>query len=380
VYAHRPIEGRAIPGAPADQEDAMEAGKRRMKATRLVTGIALISCAVSMFSVVLATNVEAQRGRRGSRRGRHASSTATSPAEAPDSSAIAPALEEVGIHWGMGPRDTFDHFQHGFEEAFRPRIAKATGAIEEDRLRAQQQELIQRVRASYIRFRGQASGWDTSFLRDEYTGGNEESMMVVREEETHSTSHYFFIQDRLWKRYQAYDASAFGAGVTFDQFAAAIQRRFGPGVERSGSLVEGRPATRWIEWQDATTRLRAVDQTRFYGFFCLVFEDRATLAQLSTLRTHTVTRDTGSHALVDSILRDDTESSSAGGTGGDDAHADIADRLSGHVRRRSDAPAPTTGSTTPSTSSGSSSSSSSSSSTTRSAPSDPDDPFADMDL
>ena len=36
----------------------------------------------------------------------------------------------------MGPRDTFDHFQHGFEESFRPRIAKATGAIEEDRLRA----------------------------------------------------------------------------------------------------------------------------------------------------------------------------------------------------------------------------------------------------
>jgi hypothetical protein len=357
----------------------MEAGMRRMRATRLVTGIALVSCAVSLLSVVVATNVEAQRGRRGSRRGR-SSTTAATPAEPPESAAIAPALAEVGIRWGMGPRDTFDHFQHGFEESFRPRIAKATGAIEEDRLRAQQTELIQRVRASYIRFRGQASGWDTSFLRDEYTSGNEESMMVVREEETHSTSHYFFIQDRLWKRYQAYDASAFGAGVTFDQFAAAIQRRFGPGVERSGSLVEGRPATRWIEWQDATTRLRAVDQTRFYGFFCLVFEDRATLAQLSTLRTHTVTRDTGSHALVDSILRDDTEASTTGGTGGDDAHADIADRLSGHTRRRTDAPAPTTGSTAPSTGRSTTTTTTTTTPAPRTTPSDPDDPFADMDL
>ncbi len=352
----------------------MEAGKRRMKATRLVTGIALISCAVSLVSVAVATNAEAQRGRRGSRSGRHATSTA--PAEPPESAAIAPALEEVGVHWGMGPRDTFDHFQHGFEEAFRPRIAKATGAIEEDRLRAQQSELIQRVRASYIRFRGQASGWDTSFIRDEYTSGNEESMMVVREEATHSTSHYFFIQDRLWKRYQAYDASAFGAGVTFDQFAAAIQRRFGPGVERSGSLVEGRPATRWVEWQDATTRLRAVDQTRFYGFFCLVFEDRATLAQLSTLRTHTVTRETGSHALVDSILRDETESSTPAG----DVHADIADRLSGHVRHRSDAAPPTTGASPSAPPSSGSSSASPSTPAPSRGRSDPDDPFADMDL
>lgn len=352
-------------------------GQKRVRTDRLVAVVALLSCIVSVVSAVAVGDAEAQRGRRGSRGSRSSRTSSTAPAEAPDSAAIAPALDEIGIHWGMNPHDTFEHFSGAITEDFRPRIAKATGAIEEDRLRSERDEDIRRIRASYIRFRGQASGWDTSFLRDEFTSGNNESMMVVREDETHSTSHYFFINDHLWKRYQAYDASAFGAGVTFDQFAQAIQRRFGAGVERSGSLVEGRPPTRWIEWQDATTRLRAVDQTRFYGFFCLVFEERATLTQLPTLRTHTITRDTGGHALVDSILRDDSESSTAGGTGGGDSHADIADRLSGHTRHRTDAPdAPATGGssaapTPPPPASGASG-------TRRTT--DDDDPFAGMDL
>lgn len=353
--------------------------KRWNKSSRLVTLVTVLSCILSVVSAV-ALDAHAQRGRRGRSGSRSGRTSSTAPAEAPDSAAIAPALDEIGIHWGMNPHDTFEHFSGQITEEFRPRIAKATGAIEEDRLRAERDEDIRRIRTSYIRFRGQASGWDTSFLRDEFTSGNNESMMVVREDATHSTSHYFFINDHLWKRYQAYDASAFGAGVTFEQFADAIQRRFGPGVERSGSLVEGRPPTRWIEWQDATTRLRAVDQTRFYGFFCLVFEDRATLAQLPTLRTHTITRDTGGHALVDSILRDDSEGSSAGGAGGDDAHADIADRLSGRTRHRTDAAdAPSGGSSAAPSAPAPSSPPASAPSTSRRSGSD-DDPFAGMDL
>ena len=361
----------------------MKLGKHSVRTDRAVAVVALLSCALSIVSALYVGDAEAQRGRRGSTGSRRGHGSATAPAVAPDSAAIAPALDEAGVHWGMNPHDTFEHFSASITEDFRPRIAKATGAIEEDRLRSERDEDIRRIRASYIRFRGQASGWDTSFLADEFTAGNNESMLVVREDATHSTSHYFFINDHLWKRYQAYDASAFGAGVTFDQFSAAIQRRFGTGVERSGSLVEGHPPTRWVEWQDATTRLRAVDQTHFYGFFCLVFEERATLSQLPTLRAHTIVREAGGHALVDSILRDDTEGSSAGGSGGDDAHSDIADRLSGHTRHRTDAP------TAPPASGSSGSSSTArtppSTGTTPSTPStrsrtDPDDPFAGIDL
>lgn len=350
--------------------------------------LVVASSLISLLAAALVTDAEAQRGRRGRQR-RRGATAAAAPAEAPESAAIAPALEEIGIRWGMTPRESFDHFTKQLQERYRPRLAKAPGAIEEDRLRGEMQAEQQRMRRTFIRFTGQPSGWDSSFLRDEYTHGNNEAMLVVREEEVHASSHYFFINERLWKRYQAFDASAFG-GATFEQFAEAIQRRFGPGVERTGSLVEGRPPTRWIEWQDATTRLRAIDQTRFYGFFCLVFEDKATLTQLPSLRTHTIQRQQGGSSLVDSVIRDDSEASTAGGNPGD-ANADIADRLTGQIRRRSDAP--TGGAAGGSGSSGSGSSgsgasgsgtsgsgSSGSSSSGRSGRPAEDDPFSGMDL
>ncbi|GAB4207316.1 MAG: hypothetical protein OHK0013_24840 [Sandaracinaceae bacterium] len=341
--------------------------------------LVVASSLVSLLVAALVPDAEAQRGRRGSSR-RRGATAAAAPQEAPESAAIAPALEEAGIRWGMTPREAFDHFTKQLQERYRPRLAKAPGAIEEDRLRSEMQAEQQRMRRTFIRFTGQPSGWDSSFLRDEFTHGNGEAMLVVREEDVHATSHYFFINERLWKRYQAFDASAFG-GATFEQFAAAIQRRFGPGVERSGSLVEGRPPTRWIEWQDATTRLRAIDQTRFYGFFCLVFEDKATLAQLPSLRTHTIQRQQGGPSLVDSVIRDDSEGSSAAA----DTHADIADRITGQIRRRSDAPtggqAGASGSGGSASSGAAASGSSSASSSGRSGgrPAD-DDPFAGMDL
>ena len=273
----------------------------------------------------------------------------------------------------MSPRESFDHFTKQLQERYRPRLAKATGAIEEDRLRGEMRDQQQRMRRTFIRFTGNASGWDSSFLRDEYTHGNNEAMLQVREEETHSNSHYFFINERLWKRYQAFDSSAFG-GATFDQFAAAIQRRFGPGVERTGSLVEGRPPTRWIEWQDGTTRLRAVDQSRFYGFFCLVFEDKATLAQLPSLRTHTIQRTQAGSSIVDSVLVGEGEDTSASS----DANADVVDRMTGQIRRRQDAPAPGAAAPgTPAARTPAGSTPAAGAPATRRAE---DDPFAGMDL
>jgi hypothetical protein len=217
---------------------APESNRGRTKNGWLLTAV-LASSLISLIVASMVPDAEAQRGRRGTQR-RRGATAAAAPQEAPESAAIAPALEEAGIRWGVSPRESFDLFTKQLQERYRPRIAKAPGAIEEDRLRSEMQAEQQRMRRTFVRFTGQATGWDSSFLRDEYTHGNNEAMLIVREEEFHATSHYFFINERLWKRYQAYDASAFG-GATFDQFAAAIQRRFGPGVERTGSLVEGRP-------------------------------------------------------------------------------------------------------------------------------------------
>jgi len=297
----------------------------------------------------LAVTVDAQRGRRGRRRGSRAATTQ----QAPESAAIAQSLGD--LRWGMEPRAVHQHFRERIEAEYRPRLAKATGAIEEDRIRREMNDAIRRLRESYVRFDGERTGWDLSFLRGEFTHGNRESMLVYRD--GNSQNFYFFIRGRLWKWYKAFDASVFD-GQSFAQFASAVQGRFGEAADRSGRLTEGGPRQRWLEWQDTSTRLRAIDQTRFYGFYCLVFEDKNTLGRIDSLRTNTV--DPGGedgHALVDSVLLPEGGEANAD----QDGNADIADRITGNIRRRQQAPEGATKNRGSGSSSGSSGSSSGSS-------------------
>lgn len=290
--------------------------------------VLLLTLGVSVLSLLAlsidAGGAEAQRGRRRARRQR----TPAAEQAPPNSEAIAAALGE--LRWGMEPRAVHTYFANKVRERFRERLSKAPGTIEEDRIRAEMETELRRLRESYVRFDGDRTGWDLSFLRTEFTHGNRESMMVYRDE--NSQNFYFFIGGRLWKWFKAFDASVF-QGQTFDQFAQAVQGRFGRAAERNGRLVEGGPEQHWLEWQDRGTRLRAVDQTRFYGFYCLVFEDRGTLGRLSELRTNTIqTGNQGDHALVESVtLPEGGESESA------DSHSDVVDRITGNIRRRPEA-------------------------------------------
>ena len=277
---------------------------------RFVVGLVTLA---ALVGAVASSQAEAQRRRRG-------------PRAAPRSAAIAPALGD--IRWGMTNRQVFGHFRGKIEERYRDRLAEIRDAVEEDRLRHEMAQEIQRVRRSYIRFNGQTTGWDVSFLRDEFTHNNNESMLVVRD--GNSQNFYFFINDRLWKWYKAFDARVF-QGQEFGQFASALQGRFGRALERSGRMTDRGDEKRWLEWQDNNTRLRAIDENQFYGFYCLVFEEKSTLGRLSDLRINRATSGERGHALVEAVTQDSSEASSA--------NQDIVDRITGRIRRRTDAPA-----------------------------------------
>lgn len=278
---------------------------------RVVIGVLLSAFVVGL--VAYGTDSEAQRRRRQQR-----------TPQAPQSEGIAEALGE--LRWGMSPREVFEHFQREIRAKYAERLSKARDALEEDRLRHQMTEEIQRIRRSFTRFDGETTGWDVSFLRDEFTHGNHESMLQVRD--SNSQNFYFFINDRLWKWYKAFDAEVF-AGQSFDQFARALQGRFGEALERTGRLTDRGAEKRWLEWQDSHTRLRAIDENRFYGFYCLVFEDKDTVARLDELRTNTIQRRDEGHALVDAVTSDQEAEL---------RNQDIVDRITGRIRRRTQAP------------------------------------------
>ncbi|HEY6876814.1 MAG TPA: hypothetical protein VI299_02300 [Polyangiales bacterium] len=254
-----------------------------------------------------------------------------SPKSAPQSAEIDNAMGE--LRWGQSREEVYTRFENGIKDKYKPLISKARNAMEEDKQRAKQKDELSKLKASLVEFNGKKTGWDVSFLKGEFTHHNSESMFVVSDD--NSENYYFFIQDRLWKWYKAFKADAF-EGKSFDQFGQAIEARFGKGAKREGEATHGGGKTSWLEWQDADTRLRAVDNSQFYGFYCLVFEDKSTLNKLAQLRTAKPSEAKGGSSLVDSVTSDEARQ------GASDSDPDAIDRITGKIRNRQDAPGPST--------------------------------------
>jgi len=224
------------------------------------------------------------------------------------------------IQWGWSPKQVYRHLKKGIEDSYREPISKTTDAIEEDRLRYKMAEETRQIRDSYFEFDGTASAYDSGYLKGEFTHRNRESLLRVKTENTQDF--FFFINDKLWKRYRAFDASVFG-GASFDEFGAALQQRYGKAKRKTGSLYEGGPDKRWYEWKEPRVVAKAVDNSEFYGFYCLILQDPKTLARLDQLRKNKPKQTKDETSLVDAV----------GAESDQDKHADIADRITGQIRR-----------------------------------------------
>ncbi|MGD8607108.1 MAG: hypothetical protein PVH21_07435 [Myxococcales bacterium] len=226
------------------------------------------------------------------------------------------------IQWGWSPKQVYRQLKSNIEAAYQEPLSKTTDAIEEDRLRHKMAEEIREIRDSYFEFDGTASAYDSGYLSGEFTHRNGESLLRVRTKNTQD--YFFFINERLWKRYRAFDASVF-EGATFTQFGAALQQRYGKASKKTGPVRPGGQPTQWYEWREPRVLARAIDNNEFYGFYCLVLEDPKTVAQLDKLRKNrTKPVEAASETLVDMVAEES----------GGDQNADIADRITGEIRRQ----------------------------------------------
>ncbi len=225
------------------------------------------------------------------------------------------------IQWGWSPKQVYRHLKAEIETRYQEPISKSTDAIEEDRLRHQMNEEIREIRDSYFQFDGTASAYDSGYLRGEFTHNNGESLLRVRTKTTQD--YFFFIGDKLWKRYRAFDASVF-EGASFEQFGQALQARYGKAKRKSGSRNAGGGSTEWYEWREPHILAQAVDNNEFYGFYCLILEDPKTVARLDQLRKNKNAETAeGDDSFVDMVGAEDDG----------DGNADIADRITGQIRR-----------------------------------------------
>jgi hypothetical protein len=271
--------------------------------------------ALGLSTLLPSGDVDAQRRRQ---HGAQSGQSGAARSRARLSAAIAPSLD--GLHWGWSRQRTLRYLRETLATEYEPLIRAAPGAIEEDNVRAEMGRAVRRIMDSYFEFDGTVSGHDSNNLRGEFTHNNQEAMMQRRSVE--ADNYYFFIQNRLWKYYKQFLPSMV-AGTSFEDFGAQMVERFGPAQLQEGQLYEdiGRQ-TRWYEWRDQTTRLRFVDNGHTYA---LVYEDLATVANLSTLRPVAPRDRNAGHALVDSVIQDPDADIR-------DPHADVADHISGTQR------------------------------------------------
>ncbi|MGB5812213.1 MAG: hypothetical protein WBG86_16875 [Polyangiales bacterium] len=264
------------------------------------------SSSLAAFSVatamVLGTGVYADTGNASSR----------------TSSALEDSMGE--IQWGWSPKQVYKHLKKEIEQAYQEPISKTTDAIQEDRLRYKMTEETRQIRDSYFEFDGTPSAYDSGYLKGEFSQNNGESLLWVRTKNTQDF--FFFINDKLWKRYRAFDTSVF-EGATFSEFGGALQKRYGKAKKKNGVLTQGTAPTQWYEWKESKVQARAVDNNEFYGFYCLVLEDPKVASRIDKLRKNKPAEAEAGGSLVDLVAEEN----------GSDQHADIADRITGEIRR-----------------------------------------------
>ena len=278
---------------------------------RKLLAVGLVSFVTS--AVALSGASQPRRPPRGPRR----PTVTAAPAEPPVSPRIA---QELGtLRWGISHEQVLEYFRQMIRASYAPRM-RNLGQVEQYRMVEQRDAEIRAVERTYVVFDGAPAHrrWDTSFIGEEYTHNNNESMLVY-EDNRGNREFFLFINDRLWKRVQARNTA--GARINLDDFATQLETIFG-----TGRRVMDGPRLRTVEWRDETTRLHIIDATTFYNAFCLIYEEAATLAQLPTLRRNVAPRPTRTTVAATSAVPE------TGNTTGD-ANADIVDRITGKIRR-----------------------------------------------
>lgn len=263
--------------------------------------------------------------RRARARGNRGAPAITAP---PSSPQIA---HELGtLAWGSTHEQVVEYFRRAIGARYLP-LLRNKGQVEQDQLMQERDREIGSIRQSYVQFNGAANQrrWDTSFVGSEYTHNNNESMLVYENPQNNNREFFLFINDRLWKRFQARSVPA-GSGMDFAAFVGTIEQLFGPGLHINDPEHAERLMT--VAWQDDQTRLHLIDNATFFNAFCLVYEERATLGRLADLRHNAPAKvqNTGSHAVeIGQPAVGNVES---------DQNTDIVDRITGKIRNTQTAP------------------------------------------
>ncbi len=250
---------------------------------------------------------------------------AAAPA-APAEPAHAPRkLSELAdkFKWGISPDDVMKLVEKDIHTRYSTLITKEPEILRQDQLRAAEQEELQKAHESLVHFKSQKTGWETSIVGREFAPDNDEAMIVLWE--SNQRRFLFFYHDKLYKQYIAFNAEyAAFAGKTFDDFVGIIENRYGPSTKKTSVSRTNKDAQTLdhLEWPtQGADQLWAIDQSGFYGNFCLVLRQTSVAPLVDKAHAERIRQGRTSNALIDSVTKP--------GQQANDPNADIIDSIIG---------------------------------------------------
>jgi hypothetical protein len=210
-------------------------------------------------------------------------------------------LRPTGVQWGMTSAQLADLYDREIERMYAPQYEKAQAGPQTTRLDASVANAKAAFRRSKLEFGDLPTGVDSTALKGEYSYRNSESMMQLTR--SAGNRYFFFIQDKLWK---IYDESPLGEkrpmGATYDDASKVFATRYNV----AGRVIEpdylaGRNFTE-TDWQDARTHVRLLDRSGLQ-MVGVVYEERATLNNLATLRSNKPIEVGGVDPAVEALIR-----------------------------------------------------------------------------
>lgn len=173
------------------------------------------------------------------------------------------------FRFGMTKAQVLKALEDDVGKRYDKQIFATSDVYQQDKLRRERAQELERVRSSYVEFEGNVTGWDVSLIDDQFAHKTGESMMVYWEVEGERSQRrfFFFFEGRLYKMVQALDASIIEKSQrNFATFKSLMQRRYGEAREHDSGL----------SWVTKKFMVLALDKLTHYDALCMVIAEPGT--------------------------------------------------------------------------------------------------------
>jgi hypothetical protein len=210
-----------------------------------------------------------------------------SAADAPGVPTLAGIVEKE-VHWGMSHAEVTDAYNKIgglFDREYANQIMQLQPGVQMQQLEADRDSRKANFERSLTKFVADTpTGYDVTPIHSEYTYKNDEAVQRVFKDG--KNRFFFYIKDRLWKVYDEIPLKDGGKlGASYQDAITKLNTVLNaPGRIRAANAAQGLERTE-VDWQDRTSHLRAIDRSNEH-VVGLVLEDKATLQNLSALRSN----------------------------------------------------------------------------------------------